>query len=362
VTQKPPKTPAEFLAILKQGREVWNDWRKDNPDVVPDFSGVDFTNAKEFAGTPIWGRAPHWLILDPEKETILLDGFNLKNVNIEHACLNRALLAAANLRGANLNFCDLHNADLFLADMEGAYLSKASLRYTNFLLSSLKSAHLYEASLDNADLSHADLSGADMSGTSIVGADMRGANLQGAKVMGIKYDRRRMHGKYLGINAAECYGDADFRRDAMDQDYIDKKHQEWRDPFRSLLLLLWASVDYGRSMLGVLVWSCALIFFFGSLYAAWAPIAGGVCPTDAMARPGAHVEYIGAGASANIGVCNGFTPYYAAAVSFSTLGFTDVIRPTSFLGQAALMFNVLAGYFVLGLLLAILANTIARRA
>jgi hypothetical protein len=28
---KPPKTPQEFLAILKRGREAWNQWREDRP-------------------------------------------------------------------------------------------------------------------------------------------------------------------------------------------------------------------------------------------------------------------------------------------------------------------------------------------
>ena len=149
----------------------------------------------------------------------------------------------------------------------------------------------------------------------------------------------------------------------MDQDYIDKKHQDWRDPLRALLLWIWASVDYGRSIPRVVAWSALLILCFGSFYAHWAPIAGGVCPTGDGGHAAAHLEYIGAdGGGANVGVCNGLTPYYAAAVSFSTLGFTDVIRPTSVWGQIALMANVLAGYFVLGLLLAILANTVARRA
>jgi hypothetical protein len=28
----------EHLAILKQGVEIWNKWREENPDIMPDLS------------------------------------------------------------------------------------------------------------------------------------------------------------------------------------------------------------------------------------------------------------------------------------------------------------------------------------
>ncbi|HBH26159.1 MAG TPA: hypothetical protein DDX54_02000 [Rhodospirillaceae bacterium] len=433
-----PKTPQEFVAILKRGQKRWNQWRKDNPDIVPNFEGVDFTNAEEFAGTEIWGRPPEWTrgVLDPEKDTILLEGFDLRGSGLCDVHLESVNLLHTHLEGADLMFAHLEGAGLMGAQLEGAQLICAHLEGASLRAANLEGALLMKAHLDGADLSHADLSNADLSGVSIVGADMRGANLQGAKVMGIRYMRRfgdpivgkvpfyllpglwlwlyrvarrmprarrpvrrgltalrrcfrcralnrlvhrvrmritqhktygrsGLHGKYLGINAAECYGDADFRRDAMDQDYIDKKRAAWRTPWwnpnRALLLWPWAFLDYGRSLWRVVALSVLLVGVFGFLYTAWAPVAGGVCPTGAMARPGAHVEYIESPGGANVGVCNWFTPYYAAAVSFSTLGFTDVIRPTSLVGQWVLMLNVLAGYFVLGLLMAILAHTVARR-
>jgi hypothetical protein len=35
----------EHLAILKQGVEVWNNWRKENPTIQPDFIGADLRGA-----------------------------------------------------------------------------------------------------------------------------------------------------------------------------------------------------------------------------------------------------------------------------------------------------------------------------
>jgi hypothetical protein len=72
----------EHLEILKQGVDVWNKWRKDNPDVVPDLSGAT------------------------------LIGANLSRYN----------LSGVNLRGANLIDADLIDADLTFADLRGAIL------------------------------------------------------------------------------------------------------------------------------------------------------------------------------------------------------------------------------------------------
>jgi hypothetical protein len=35
----------EHLDILKKGIAIWNDWRRCNPELQPDFTGVDFESA-----------------------------------------------------------------------------------------------------------------------------------------------------------------------------------------------------------------------------------------------------------------------------------------------------------------------------
>jgi hypothetical protein len=35
----------EHLKILKQGVDVWNQWRMDNPEIKPDFSEVNLSKA-----------------------------------------------------------------------------------------------------------------------------------------------------------------------------------------------------------------------------------------------------------------------------------------------------------------------------
>jgi hypothetical protein len=36
----------EHVALLKQGVDAWNKWRDENPDIPPDLSGADLSNAK----------------------------------------------------------------------------------------------------------------------------------------------------------------------------------------------------------------------------------------------------------------------------------------------------------------------------
>ncbi|WP_300000208.1 pentapeptide repeat-containing protein [Anabaena sp. AL09] len=72
----------EHLAILKQGVGVWNEWREENPDIIPDLTEAD------------------------------LRGANLSD---------------ADLRDANLSNADLSNADLS-GILCGADLSRADLR------------------------------------------------------------------------------------------------------------------------------------------------------------------------------------------------------------------------------------------
>src|SRR5258708_36538751 len=87
----------EHLAILKRGSSAWNEWRGENPQVVPDLS---------------------------------------------QAHLQQARLSGANLSGANLRPSYFGQADLSGADLCHADLSETSLRR----------AYLASARLDNANL------------------------------------------------------------------------------------------------------------------------------------------------------------------------------------------------------------------
>jgi len=127
----------ENLAKLKEGVTVWNSWLEQNPDLQPDLSDADLSEA------------------------------NLFSVNLSGARLIRANLSQANVVGANLSRSNLSGAILTGAD---------------FFKSNLRSAELFEANLTRAKLFHVDLFRADLRGANLLGANLRHAKLNTARL------------------------------------------------------------------------------------------------------------------------------------------------------------------------------------
>lgn len=127
----------EQLNILKQGVNVWNQWRKDNPATK-----------------------------------IILSEATLKEANLGGCDLTEADLHFTNLQEANLN-----GADLSMADLNGVNLLGANLSGANLFDANLREAILREACLITADLSSANLSLVDLSETDLTRADLSSANL-----------------------------------------------------------------------------------------------------------------------------------------------------------------------------------------
>lgn len=113
----------EHLAILKQGVETWNEWRRKNPSVVPDLKKADFS------------------------------GVDLSDVNLSEANLKGANLIGANLIRANLSEANLTGADLSEADLTGAYLVEAILNRTKLNGAEFFYAIFADTIVTNVDLS-----------------------------------------------------------------------------------------------------------------------------------------------------------------------------------------------------------------
>jgi uncharacterized protein YjbI with pentapeptide repeats len=84
----------EHLDILKQGVAMWNQWRKEHPDILPELSNA-----------------------------------NLSNVDLSHADLSNAHLSEINFWGANLRGAKLTGASLFVTDFNGANLRNADFSH-----------------------------------------------------------------------------------------------------------------------------------------------------------------------------------------------------------------------------------------
>jgi len=204
---------------------------------------------------------------------------------------------------------------------------------TNFNKANLSLANLSAANLSGAELVNADLNGATLNG-----ANLSLANLSGAELTGVQWQLRAMRGCYLGIRGLDsCFGNALFRRAAADQDFLDTLEAHLKGTRRMVLFRAWGFIDYGRSLLRVAAISFGLAAIYGAIYRIFPSI----------------LDYKD---SAN----TWFTPYYFSIVTYTTLGFGDV-RPATLMGEIIVSSEVILGYTTLGLLLSVLAQSIARR-
>ncbi len=172
----------EHLEIINKGVSVWNQWRQENPSVIPNLSTADLD------GSDLRGADLHGAKLGRAK----LSHSNLSGADLRHAILPQAVLYKVNLREANLQMAQmqqavlreavLSRADLFGADLTGTNLSKSLLNQTQLdriVLrdGNLKDAILCGASLVHADLGSAHLNHADLSFCILIGANFRNSDL-----------------------------------------------------------------------------------------------------------------------------------------------------------------------------------------
>ncbi|MEM9087621.1 MAG: pentapeptide repeat-containing protein [Cyanobacteria bacterium P01_F01_bin.53] len=137
----------DFLALVEQGVERWNQWRTDNPTVRPDLSHA------------------------------YLFGHSLAKFDLSHTNLERACLIGADLQGANLHCACLQSAYGSSANFNGANLSEANLNIGSF----------GEANFSNANLSKATVYGTNFSSACFSGSCLLAWKIDGSTVLsGIK--------------------------------------------------------------------------------------------------------------------------------------------------------------------------------
>ena len=157
------------LAILKQGVEVWNKWREDEPGKEVDLSNADLRGASLTEAN--------------------LDNANLARANFFQAELVRASLFEANLSEANLEEAVLDFAVLDKANLTSAKLSKAFLFGVRFYY-----ANLFQADLSGARLVQSQFYFTDLSEAKLVQTDLRHCHLLDVNVTNAEITRSKVHG------------------------------------------------------------------------------------------------------------------------------------------------------------------------
>jgi uncharacterized protein YjbI with pentapeptide repeats len=150
----------KHLEILKQGAEVWNEWREEEFYTRPQLRDVDF-----------------------------------REIDLAQISLWQADLSGANFSGKDLSGQDLMDTDLTGATFKGANLRKTRFVSANFYLADLAEADLFGADLQAADFRHANLRNVDLRESYLGGTNFSGANLHHSK-----FDRSLFNATTLGNN------------------------------------------------------------------------------------------------------------------------------------------------------------------
>lgn len=189
----------EHLAIIRQGRDAWNQWRDKHPEIIPDLRGTS------------------------------LRGYDLSRMNLRRADLTGAILWEVDLGVSDLNGAKLTGTQFYKADLTGAHFVKADLTRSQITEANLWLAWLYRANLCKANLSHsnlrqvifrwANLQQANLSRTDLREADLRHANLTRAKLINANLIEAKLQGATL--SGCSIYGIC-----AWDIALSDKTQQE----------------------------------------------------------------------------------------------------------------------------------------
>jgi hypothetical protein len=137
----------EHLDLLKQGVEIWNQWRQKHPEIRPDFDEANL-------------------------EGIHLGRADLSGASFRRAYLFRTLLDESNLYDANLQGADLHSASLIKANLSRAALHRAYLHGANLDEANLTGADLVLTDLSETSLNETDLSQTTMWSTRLADVDL----------------------------------------------------------------------------------------------------------------------------------------------------------------------------------------------
>jgi hypothetical protein len=351
----------EHLAILKQGVEAWNKWRKDKPDARPNLKGANLEEAN-------------------------LEGVNLEFADLMRAKLNGATLIGADFFGADLRRAELSGAELSGADFMGANLEGVRLIKTVLIGASFRNANLENAWFLEVHLEGADFEDAKLNSTNFKGSYIQDANFLCADVNGetnfwkckvnkswrcdehscsVKHEQSRMHGtNFSGVGLGNVKIDPGTKQ-CLENNIRRyhwhvwcKKHRWLKGPVKGF----WAMSDYGLSTWQIIKTFFCLASVFAAVYYFW----------------GAMDYYLlsiknGPGIVSNLFVLDStgetvswnqvpLRSFYFSIITMTTLGFGDMYANVSTgieeayaqlrsgLGHVLLMFQVLLGYVLLGAL------------
>jgi uncharacterized protein YjbI with pentapeptide repeats len=213
----------EQLAILRQGVDVWNKWRKENPAFQVDLSNASFRIASFISHDdfPTPDSDSSIEIEDGRRFGMDFRGINLSKASLIGTDFYNADLSGANLSKSILGRANLGRCNLNKASLNGAYLVNADLTLATLKETDCTNANLWGARLLDANLSEANLQGANLIFVNFLranlsGANLEGTNLNGAMLVETKIDKTKISkSSVYGISTWDLVGEFEEQKDLV---------------------------------------------------------------------------------------------------------------------------------------------------
>lgn len=257
----------------------------------------------------------------------------LRNVEFSGAQISHSNFSNANLESAGFGSSIVQNTLFFNANLKHATLSIARFEKCDFRCATLIDARITEAVMHSCDLTQATMERCNLLQSSVAHSVFNEVSLEGSKIRDISdYEGAKWIGTDIrNINFAGAYH---LRRHIQDENYIYEFQQ--RSALHSIYYKIWMiTSDCGRSLTRWIILILLQISIFTYIY------------TVVDIDYGKYESTI--------------SPLYYSIATMTTLGYGDVI-PASGVAQMTASLQVVLGYIMLGGLLSILTNKLARRA
>ncbi|MFM9950139.1 MAG: pentapeptide repeat-containing protein [Saprospiraceae bacterium] len=211
---------SKHLEILKKGVQAWNQWRQENPDIIPDLAGVELKDfwlneginlsRVDLSGAKLFNVFFNKCDLNNAKlnNATLMKVFiyesNLINVDFNNSFMPQSTLINNNLNGATFIGAKLDGSNFEASNLRLADLNRASLMRTNFKATTLTHANLQEADLERAIFEDAIMKSVNLSWTIMHKTYLKGANLSNANLQGASLIKANVAGSI--ITGSRVYG------------------------------------------------------------------------------------------------------------------------------------------------------------
>jgi len=294
-----------------------------------------------------------------------LSGLNLKKLVLKNVHLEKANFGKADLSQSDLSGSHLFNANFDGADLIGADLSACDLAHCD-----LRGADLTKARLENTRLWNADMRGANLTECNLSGSDLWNAKLSNVKLWRSDLTRVKSltrssfshHKKFSGkaginqpggVSAEESYRDlkrhflengmyndaswASFMEKTIERSILKKR----RDLHYFPSLVMGLLCGYGEKPFRIVLSAFATIVLFAFAYA----FLGAIEPSAAQnTHPLRWPDYI-----------------YYSTITFTTVGYGDLIPKPHALFRLIAASEAFAGVFLTGLFIFTLARRYSAR-